>query len=135
MSQALSVESLDKIRSNLRTLVAEQIEKAAQVPLLRASHTGRGREELLHRSRRVQEARMSSELIAILTVGIGLLTAIAGLAAVLVTLIIHFDKRATERGDRLQDEMNRQFELMQADMNRQFELMQADMDRCRRSSS
>ena len=72
---------------------------------------------------------MSSELIAILTVGIGLLTAIAGLAAVLVTLIIHFDKRATERGDRLQDEMNRQFELMQADMNRQFELMQADMDR------
>ena len=72
---------------------------------------------------------MSSELIAILAVGIGLLTAIAGLAALLVTLIIHFDKRATERGDRLQDEMNRQFELMQADMNRQFELMQADMNR------
>ena len=72
---------------------------------------------------------MSSELIAILAVGIGLLTANAGLAALLVTLIIHFDKRATERGDRLQDEMNRQFELMQADMNRQFELMQADMNR------
>ena len=65
---------------------------------------------------------MSSELIAILAVGIGLLTANAGLAALLVTLIIHFDKRATERGDRLQDEMNRQFELMQADMNR-FGLM------------
>ena len=64
---------------------------------------------------------MSSELIAILAVGIGLLTANAGLAALLVTLIIHFDKRATERGDRLQDEMNRQFELMQADMNRWFD--------------
>ena len=64
---------------------------------------------------------MSSELIAILAVGIGLLTANAGLAALLVTLIIHFDKRATERGDRLQDEMNRQFELMQADMNRRFD--------------
>ena len=64
---------------------------------------------------------MSPELIAILAVGVGILTANAGLAALLVTLLVHFDRRATERADRLQDEMNRQFELMRADMDRRFD--------------
>ena len=72
---------------------------------------------------------MSPELIATLAIGIGLLTAIVGLAALLVNLLVHFDRRSTERADRLQDEMNRQFKLMQGDMDRKFELMQADINR------
>ena len=93
---------------------------------------------------------MSPELIGILGVGIGLLTAIVGWGALIVTLLVHFDKRTNQRIDRLEDridylggridhlggridrleaEMNRRFELMQTEMNRRFELMQEEMNR------
>ena len=72
---------------------------------------------------------MSPELIGILGVGIGLLTAMIAMAATGVVLINQSEKRTAAQIEQLRADTNRRFDQMQEDMNRRFDQAQAENNR------
>ncbi len=64
---------------------------------------------------------MSPELIGILGVGIGLLTAIIALGALNVTLISQSERRTALQIEQLKTEMDRRFDQMYGETNRRFD--------------
>ena len=64
---------------------------------------------------------MSAELIAILAVGVGLVSAGIALGGIMVALITQSERLSSQRMDRFEDGMNRQFEGLRAEMNRRFD--------------
>ena len=71
---------------------------------------------------------MSPELIGILGVGIGLLTAMIAMAATGVVLINQSEKRTAAQIEQLRADTNRRFDQMQEEMNRRFDQMQERFD-------
>ena len=64
---------------------------------------------------------MSPELIAIIGVGIALLTVQISIAGLLVTLMLQSEKRTNQRIDRLEDRVTREIQLFRAEVNQRFE--------------
>lgn len=64
---------------------------------------------------------MSPELIAIIGVGIALLTVQISIAGLLVTLMLQSEKRANQRIDRLEDRITHELQLFRTEINQRFE--------------
>ena len=71
---------------------------------------------------------MSPELIGIITVGVGLFSAMLVMMGFVLFLINQSEKRTSQRIDRLEDRMDRGFEQLRAEMNRGFEQLRAEMN-------
>ena len=72
---------------------------------------------------------MSPELIAIIGVGIALLTVQIAIAGLLVTLMLQSEKRTNQRLDRLEDRVIREIQLFRAEVNQRFERQEAETKR------
>ena len=72
---------------------------------------------------------MSPELIAIIGVGIALLTVQISIAGLLVTLMLQSEKRTNQRIDRLEDRVTREIQLFRAEVNQRFERQEAETKR------
>ena len=66
---------------------------------------------------------MSPELIAIIGVGIALLTVQISIAGLLVTLMLQSERRTNQRLDRLEDRVIREIQLFRAETKEQFTAM------------
>ena len=71
---------------------------------------------------------MSAELIAILALGAGMVTAFLAFAGLILTLINQSNKESRQRTERLEDQMNRGFEQLRNEMNHQTERLRAEMN-------
>ena len=71
---------------------------------------------------------MSAELIAILALGAGMVTAFLAFAGLMLNLINQSNKESRQRTERLEDQMNRGFEQLRNEMNRGFEQLRAEMN-------
>ena len=72
---------------------------------------------------------MSPELIAIIGVGIALLTVQIAIAGLLVTLMLQSEKRTNQRIDQLEDRVIREIQLFRAEVNQRFERQEAETKR------
>ena len=79
---------------------------------------------------------MSPELVGILGVGIGLVTAIIAVAGLNFAQINQSDRRTSRQIEQMREDMNRRFDQMQAEtnhrleeMNRRIALLQAETNR------
>ena len=72
---------------------------------------------------------MSPDLIGILGVGMGLLTAIIAVGALNVTLINQSERRTSQQIEQTKAEVNRRFDQLYEEMNRRFDLMHTEMNR------
>lgn len=66
---------------------------------------------------------MSPELIAIIGVGIALLTVQISIAGLLVTLMLQSEKRSNQRIDRLEDRITHELQQFRAETKEQFAAM------------
>ena len=71
---------------------------------------------------------MSAELIAILALGAGMVTAFLAFAGLMLNLINQSNKESRQRTERLEDQMNRGFEQLRTEMNHQTEQLRAEMN-------
>ena len=71
---------------------------------------------------------MSAELIAILALGAGMVTAFLAFAGLMLNLINQSNKESRQRTERLEDQMNRGFEQLRNEMNHQTEQLRAEMN-------
>ena len=63
---------------------------------------------------------MSPELIAIIGVGIAMLTVQISIAGLMVTLMLQSEKRSNQRIDRLEDRITHELQLFRAETNQRF---------------
>lgn len=71
---------------------------------------------------------MSPELIGILVVGIGLVTAIIAVASLNVGLIKNSERQTRQQIDQLRADTNRRLDQMQEETNRRFDQVQSRFD-------
>ena len=72
---------------------------------------------------------MSTELIAILAVGVGLLSAVIALGGTMIALINQSERRSNQRMDRLEDRMDQGFEQLRAEMTQLNGSLRDEMNR------
>ena len=72
---------------------------------------------------------MSPELIAIIGVGLALLTVQISIAGLLVTLMLQSERRTNQRIAQLEDRVIREIQLFRAEVNQRFERQEAETKR------